>query len=97
MDRNLAQRPTHNDVQPILWLRHSGARGPLVEPAHVCLHAPGTRRGMASSGATVAEWGTRASTVEGPPTGQVGEGGNSPELLADGKGRKNRDIGGVLQ
>jgi hypothetical protein len=26
--------------------------------------------------------------VEGPPAGQVGEGGSSPELLADGKGRK---------
>jgi hypothetical protein len=26
--------------------------------------------------------------VEGPPVGQVGEGGSSPELLADGKGQK---------
>jgi hypothetical protein len=26
--------------------------------------------------------------MEGSPTGQVGEGGRSPELLADGKGRK---------
>jgi hypothetical protein len=42
-------------------------------------------------------WGARASTVEGTPTGQVGEGGRSPELIADGKGRKNRDGGGVLR
>jgi hypothetical protein len=41
-------------------------------------------------------WGARASTVEGPPAGQVGEGGNSPELLADRKGRKIRDNGRVL-
>jgi hypothetical protein len=46
MGRNSAQRPTHNDVQPILWLRHSGARGPLVEPAHVLRGLPaGTERG----------------------------------------------------
>jgi hypothetical protein len=34
--------------------------------------------------------------VEGPPARQVGEGGSSPKLLTDGKGRKNRDDGGVL-
>jgi hypothetical protein len=39
-------------------------------------------------------WGARASMVEGPPTEQVGEGGSSLELLADGKGLKNRDEGG---
>jgi hypothetical protein len=33
-------------------------------------------------------WGARASTVEGPPAEQVGEAGSSPELLADGNGRK---------
>jgi hypothetical protein len=26
--------------------------------------------------------------VEGPPAGQMGDGGSSPKLLADGKGRK---------
>jgi hypothetical protein len=35
--------------------------------------------------------------VEGPPAEQLGEGGSSPELLADGKGRKNRDSGDVLR
>jgi hypothetical protein len=35
--------------------------------------------------------------VEGPPAGQVGEGGSSLELLADGKGQKNRDGDGVLR
>jgi hypothetical protein len=40
-------------------------------------------------------WGARAAMVEGPPAGPVGEGGSSPELLADGKGQKNMD-GGVL-
>jgi hypothetical protein len=33
-------------------------------------------------------WGARASMVEGPPVGQMGDGGSSPKLLADGKGGK---------
>jgi hypothetical protein len=60
----------------------SGVRG---LPAGTACSA---RRGMAGCGATVAEWGARASTVEGSPAGQVDEGGSSLELLADGKGRK---------
>jgi hypothetical protein len=35
--------------------------------------------------------------VEGPPAGQGGKGFSSPELLADGEERKNRDGGGVLR
>jgi hypothetical protein len=35
--------------------------------------------------------------VEGPPARQVGEAGSSPEHLANGKGQKNRDGGGVLR
>jgi hypothetical protein len=35
-------------------------------------------------------WGSRASIVEGPPAGQVHDDGSSPELLADGKGQKNK-------
>jgi hypothetical protein len=31
-----------------------------------------------------ARWGARASTLEGSPTRQVGEGGSSPEPLAEG-------------
>jgi hypothetical protein len=42
-------------------------------------------------------WGAQASTSEGSPVGQVGEGGSSPELLADAKGGKIRDGGGVLR
>jgi hypothetical protein len=34
LGQNSAQRPTHSDARPSPWPRHSGARGPLAEPAH---------------------------------------------------------------
>jgi hypothetical protein len=103
MGRNSAQRTTHSDAWPSLWPRHSSARGLVAEPAHsLCGLPAGTARVVAWSAAALpwlrwGSWGARASTVEGPPAGQVGEGGSSPDLLADGKGQKNRDGGGVLR
>jgi hypothetical protein len=46
----------------------------------------GRRRRYCGEGG--ARGGTQASTAKRPPAGQVGGGGNSPELLDDGKGGK---------
>jgi hypothetical protein len=112
MGRNSAQQPTHSGVQPSLWPRRSGARSPLAELAHG-LPAGMARGARARTEAATAlrasiatwpaavlpglRWGARASTVEGPPARQVGEAGSAPEHLANGKGQKNRDGGGVLR
>jgi hypothetical protein len=109
LGRNSAQRPMHTDTRPSPWPRHSGARGPLpARPARwhgarrVSTHRSGhhflgVRRGVASGGATVVKVGRSSIHGGGSPAGQVGEGGSSPELLADEKGRKIRDGGGVLR
>jgi hypothetical protein len=72
---NLAQRPTHSNARPSPWPRHS------------CAHGGRWRRYHGGGGARL---GAGASMAEGSPAGQVGGGGSSPELLADGKGGKTR-------
>jgi hypothetical protein len=74
-----------------------GLRGPRLrdavyegtpERSPLSGHASQRGRRRRYRGRGGARGGARASTAERPPVGQVGGGGSSPELLADGKGGK---------
>jgi hypothetical protein len=88
--------PRHSGAHDPLAGPAHGLHGPPAGMARE--HAPersplsgrASRRGRHRlyHGGGGARLGARASTTEGSPTGQVGGGGNSPELLVDGKGGK---------
>jgi hypothetical protein len=87
-----------------LGLGLHGARGPRLCRADLSLRVAARERtpeqSLLSGGASWHGWrrryhgrggargGARAPMAERPPAGQVGGGGSSPELLADGKGGK---------
>jgi hypothetical protein len=74
-------------VEPAHGLPAGTARG-----AQACTGVVTALRACVAAWPAVAlpwvRWGARTSTAEGSPTRQVGEGGSSSELLADGKGGK---------